>query len=30
VVIVDLDGLADFPQRLRDDLPTKGTVDEKN
>jgi hypothetical protein len=30
VVIVDLDGLADFPQRLSDDLPTKGAVDEKN
>jgi hypothetical protein len=30
VVIVDLDGLADFPQRLSDDLFTKGTVDETN
>ena len=30
VVIVNLDGFADFPQRLSDDLPTQGTVDEKN
>jgi hypothetical protein len=30
VVIVNLDGLANFPQGLSNDLPTKGTVDEKN
>jgi hypothetical protein len=30
VVIVNLDGLADFSQRLSDDLPTERTVDEKD
>jgi hypothetical protein len=30
VVVVNLDGLADLPQRLSDDLPTEGTVDEEN
>ncbi len=30
VVVVDLDGLADLPQRLSDDLPTERTVDEEN
>ena len=30
VVVVNLDGLADFPQRLSDDLSTEGTVDEKD
>jgi hypothetical protein len=30
MVVVDLDGLADLPQRLSDDLPTEGTVDEKD
>jgi hypothetical protein len=30
VVVVNLDGLAEFPQRLSYDFPTKGTVDEKD
>jgi hypothetical protein len=30
MVVVNLNGLADLAQRLSDDLPTEGTVDEKN
>jgi hypothetical protein len=30
MVVMNLDGFADFPQRLSDDFLTKGTVDEKN
>ena len=30
VVVVNLDGLADLPQRLSDDLLTEGAVDEKD
>jgi hypothetical protein len=30
VVVVNLDGLADFPKSLSYDLSTKGTVDEKD
>jgi len=30
VLIVDLDGRADLPQRLSDDLLTEGTIDEEN
>jgi len=30
VIVVDLDGLADLTQRLSDNLPTEGAVDEKD
>jgi hypothetical protein len=30
MIVVNLDALADFPKRLRYDLPTEGTVDEKD
>jgi hypothetical protein len=30
VVVVNLDRLTDIPERLSDDLPTEGTVDEKD
>jgi hypothetical protein len=30
VIVVNLDGLADLPQRLSDDPSTEGTVDEKD
>jgi hypothetical protein len=30
VVVVNLDGFTVCPQRLRDDLLTEGTVNEKN
>ena len=30
MVVVNLDGLAHFPQRLGDDFLAKGTVDEKD
>jgi hypothetical protein len=30
MVVVNLDGFADLAQRLSDDFPTQGTVDEKD